>query len=220
MSVDLQSELTELRRQILRMGASVESRVRQAAAALIDHDVVTAREVRTGDDEIDEMDLDIEEECLRILALSQPVAGDLRFVLSVLRINTELERIGDCAKGIAKRVLALESNFENITLPGTVRAMCTYTLNMLSNALNALSRGDSELARQVRRDDDRVDDLQKEVFAWVQGTLPDQIDAMQSILDVLSIARKLERIADMATNISEDVIFLVEGEVIRHREKV
>lgn len=215
MTVELERELTDLRRSILAMGAAVEQRVRMVAAALRDHDVVPARTVREGDDEIDEMDLGIEAECLQILALSQPVAGDLRFVLAVMRINSDLERIGDCAKSMGKRILSLERGTA-IELPPGLLEMADRTRRMLADALGALAKNDVDLAGSVRRADDRVDELQKELFAWGTRTIPRHVETTSSAIDVLSIARQLERAADLSTNIAEDVLFIVEGEVVRH----
>jgi phosphate transport system protein len=217
MPIDLQAELTELRRGILTMGAAVEGRVRQAVEALLHRDREAARVVRKGDNEIDRMELDIEEECLRILALSQPVAGDLRFVLSVMRINSEFERIGDLARSIAKRVNAL-SKLAPSDIPDALVRMAEETEQMLSDALTALTEEDAVLARRVRRADERVDDLQKEMYHWVKQEIPLHVESTATSIEYLSIARKLERVADLSTNISEEVIFLVEGRVVRHAE--
>lgn len=215
MPIDLQTELTDLRRAILTLGAAVEQRVSKAVDALVDHDLDAARFVRTGDDEIDRMDVEIEEECFRMLALTQPVASDLRFILAVLRINNELERIADLANSIAKRVLHLEQDAPIVT-PPALTEMAYSTLKMLSDALSALSSHDAGLARRIRLDDKRVDDLQKEIFAWIHQEIPRHVESTQGAIDVLSVSRALERIADMSTNIAEDVIFLIEGAVVRH----
>jgi phosphate transport system protein len=215
MPIKLQTELTTLRRQILTMGAAAEQRVGKVIDALVDEDMEAARFVRTGDDEIDSMEIQIEEECLRVLALSQPVAGDLRFVLAVLRINADLERIADHAKSIAKRILDLE-DVGRIKPPAVVIEMAICSKQMLGDALAALANQDGQLCRRIRRADKRVDDLQKEVFAWVHQEIPQNVDATQGAIDILSMARAFERIADMATNIAEDVIFVTEGSVVRH----
>jgi phosphate transport system protein len=217
MAIDLQSELTALRRTILTMGAEVESRINLAIVALTKRDAEAARTVREGDDEIDAMEIEIEQECLRILALSQPVAGDLRFVLAVMRINSEVERIADMARGIAKRALDLQ-RCETIELPDAVVEMAAQVQQMYSKALVALAEEDATIAQRVRESDQRVDDLQKEVFVWVQREIPDHVEATQAAIDVLSVARKLERIADVSTNIAEDIIFLTEGSLVRHAQ--
>jgi phosphate transport system protein len=215
-SVALHKELLTLRRHILSMGASVEDRVREAIDALFRQNLEEARRVRTSDDEIDAMDLDIEKETLRLLALTQPVAADLRFILAVMRINTDLERIADMAKSIAKRVLAMSEDTIPIDPPPALRDMAERTQRMLSDALAALANNDAALCNNIRRSDDQVDDLLKEVFAWAQVEIPQHVEATPTVINLLSIARKLERIADMSTNIAEDVIFIVSGEVVRH----
>lgn len=215
MAIDLVQELTSLRRGILTMGGSVEQRVREAISGLIDHDQAAALHARRNDHEINRLELEIEEECLRILALSHPVARDLRLVLSVMRINTNFERIGDLAKSIAKRALDLhEQGYYGI--PDPLRLMAAEATRMLSDSITALADGDADLARQVRSADDRVDDLQKEIFAWARHEIPDHIEHTEAVIDVMSIARKLERIGDIATNIAEDVIFMSEGSLVRH----
>jgi len=215
MPIDLPKELTQLRRDILTMGAAVEQRLNRAATALLSGDVDAARSVRHGDKEIDQMELEIEEECLRILALSHPVAGDLRFVLAVIRINTNLERIADMVKSIAKRLIDIDE-VGPIQAPPALRTMMEESQRMFSDALVALTDENTDLARRIREADERVDDLQKEVFAWAQKEIPEHTDRTQAAIDVLSIARKLERIADVSTNMAEDVIFLSEGSLIRH----
>jgi len=215
MTLDLHDELTRLRRTILSMGAAVEYRLSEAVGSVLENDLNKAAFVIEGDREIDEMDVDIEENCLRILALSQPVAKDLRLVLSALRINNDLERIADLAVAIAKRAKALQSA-PAIEFPEALEQMCTQTRGMLSDAMTALADDNTDLARQIRRSDDRVDDLQRDIFAWTQQAIMDDVQTTESVIDVLSVARKLERIADHATNIAEDIIFLIEGAVVRH----
>jgi phosphate transport system protein len=217
MPIDLHKELTELRRSILTMGSVVEQRVGQVTDALFRGDLEQARSVRGGDREIDEMDVDIEAECLRVLALSQPVAADLRFVLAVMRINGELERIGDQAKSIAKRVIDL-SETNPLEVPLTLRKMAQASRGMLGDALTALAEENAALSRQVLASDEQVDTYQKEIFAWIQEEIPRHVDATRAAIDLLSVARRLERIADLATNIAENVIFFVEGAQVRHAQ--
>lgn len=216
MSIDLHKELARLRRDLLTMGASVEKRVGDAVHAMIMQDVREAREVRTGDDEINTMDIDIERECLRILSLAQPVARDLRFVMATMRINTDLERIADLAKSAAKRIIAMDEYDDAVHIPDPLRQMAEGARGMLHDAMTALSNSDPELCRSIRRADQQVDDLLKEMYAWAQEEIPRYVEHTPATLDMLSVARKLERIADMATNIAEDVIFIVEGAVVRH----
>ena len=214
MSIDLPAELTLLRRSILEMCGIIEIRFDQALQGIFQLKKDPALEVRHGDKDVNEMEMEIEAICLRILALSNPVAGDLRFVLAVMRINNNLGRIGDLEKSIAKRALSLIKN--PMDLPEGLPVMAETTRDMLRACVQALADEDAERARKVRQSDQIVDDLQKEVIAWVQQEIPRQIDSTAAAIDIMSIARKLERIADVATNISEDVIFLVEGSLVRH----
>ena len=218
MAIVLTTELVELRKAILTMGAAVEQRINQAIQAMLQHDHAAAETVRAGDDEIDEMEVRIEQECLRVLALSHPVAGDLRFILAVMRINGNLERIADHAHSIAKRVLDLE-HLPAIKIPDALIKMIDETRQMFTGALKALADENSELARKVRRADQRVDDLQKEIFAWVRQEIINNVESSDAVIDLLSVARKLERIADVSTNIAEDVIFVTEGAVVRHERE-
>jgi phosphate transport system protein len=215
MPIDLRRELTELRRAILGMGSVVEQRVDRVLDALDRGDVELARTVRTSDREIDEMENDIESECLRVLALCQPVAADLRLVMTVLRINGTLERIGDNAKSIAKRIIDLGPANPHAP-PRTLAVMAEAARGMLADALTGLAEHDAALCRRVRGADEQVDAHQKEIFTWIQEEIPRRVDATRAAINYLSIARRLERIADLATNIAEDVIFLVEGALVRH----
>jgi phosphate transport system protein len=215
MGIDLINELTHVRRLILSMAASVEQQVDRALTALASKDIALARLVREGDEEINHLELDIENECLRIFALTHPVAGDLRFVMAVLRINSNLERIGDKAKTIAKRIIDLTDCIP-LPFPQALLDMSRETRKMLSDALTALANEDADLCRHVRLADDRVDDLQRELFKWAHKEIPQHVESTHAVIDVLSISRALERIADLSTNIAEDVIFVVEGAVVRH----
>jgi len=199
----------------MTMGTAVEQRVHQTVAALVDGNIAAGRAVRQGDDEIDRMELDIEQACLHILALCQPVASDLRMVLAIMRISGVLERVADMARSIAKRAIALEEKHA-LDLPGPLIDMAHASAAMLSDAIEALADHRVELARRVRASDQRVDDLQKEIFAWAQMEIPRHVDWTAAAIDVLSVARKLERIGDLSTTIAEEVIFLVEGTVLRH----
>lgn len=218
MSVDLENEITKLRRALLSMAASSELRVSQAFEALFNRDSGTAEAVRDSDREIDEMELDIESECLRILALQHPVASDLRFVLSSLRINTELERIADLARGVSKRVIRVSAS-PPLALPESMREMADAVRKMLSNALKSLAESDEELARQVRRDDAFVDGKHKEFYAWALEQLQSRPEVAKPIVDLLFIARAMERIGDLSTNIAEAVIFAAGGGVVRHQPR-
>jgi phosphate transport system protein len=215
MPIDLPKELTSLRRTIMTMGAAVEQRVNQSITALIDQDANAARIVREGDEQIDRMEVNVEQACLRILALSQPVASDLRMVLAVMRISGMLERVGDMARSIAKRAIDLQ-DLDGPRLPDALVTMARATSSMFTDSIQALADREPDLARRVVQSDQRVDDLQKELFLWAQAEIPRHVDWTPAAIDILSVARKLERIADLSTTIAQETIFLVEGAVLRH----
>ena len=215
MAVDLRNEMVDLRRNLLAMGAAVEQRVTRVIESTIEGDLSLAESVKAGDAEIDRMELELEASCMRLLALAQPVAGDLRLILSVIRISGQLERVADLARGIAKKLIKV-SALDAIAIPGAMTDLAFATRTMLSDALAALANEDAALCRQVRRSDQRVDDLYKEILIWGRQEIPQHPEAAAAAIDVLTIAQRFERIADMTTNIAEDVIFLVEGRVVRH----
>ena len=215
MAVDLRNEMVRLRRNLLAMGATVEQRVTRVIEAMIEGDLSLAESVKAGDTEIDRMELELEADCMRLLALAQPVAGDLRLILSVIRISGELERVADLARGVAKKLIKV-SAIDAIEMPGAMTDLAFATRTMLSDVLAALANEDAALCRQVRRSDQRADDLYKEILIWGRAEIPQHPEATAAAIDVLTMAQRFERIADITTNIAEDVIFLVEGRVVRH----
>jgi phosphate transport system protein len=218
MAIDLQTEILTLRRNLLAMGAATEQRLSLATFALIEGNVEAARTVKGGDAEIDAMEVDLETQCMRILALGSPVAHDLRFVLSVIRISADFERIADLSRGIAKKVLRWGNGNGPTEVPGALADMASSASAMLGDVLAALSDEDVERCREVRRADRRVDDLNKEVVASSRQLIHEDVSRTAEAIDMMQIAQRLERIADIATNIAEDVIFLAEGRVVRHED--
>ncbi|MSR44851.1 MAG: phosphate signaling complex protein PhoU [Phycisphaerales bacterium] len=215
MAVNLQTDLLELRRSLLGMGALVEQRVNAIVEALIETNLEMAQSVRTGDDEIDKMEVAIEAQCMRLLALAHPVATDLRFVLAVIRISGELERIGDLARGVSKRIIKL-SQSEPTELPPPLLDLAFGARTMLSDVLGAMTGEDAHLCRQVRRSDQRIDDIHKTVLLWGREEMPRSSTSAANAIEILAIAQRFERIADVAAHIADDVIFLIEGRVVRH----
>lgn len=216
MAIDLKTEIVSLRRGLLAMGAATEQRLDFAMRALLEQDVAAAAAVKAGDNEIDAMEVDLETQCMKVLALGAPVAHDLRFVLSVVRISADFERIADLSRGIAKKVIRWSDSSRPIEVPGALADMAEASKTMLADVLAALSDEDPELCREVRRADRRVDDLNKEVVAGARQLIQDDVSRTAEGIDLMQIAQRLERIADITTNIAEDVIFLVEGRVVRH----
>ena len=216
MSQHFQREIDQLKKKILAVSAAVEESIARAIAAVIQHDADLAQQVAAGDIEIDQMEVDVEEDCLKILALHQPVAVDLRFVVAVLKINNDLERMADLAVNIARRAeyLASEPRFD---LPSSLEEMASKTQAMVKQSLDALVESDVELAREVCVADNDVDQHNRQMHVLIQDQIRVNPDEVEKLMHLLSVSRHLERIADLATNVAEDVIYTVEGEIVRHR---
>ena len=213
----LQREIDRLKRKVLALGAIVEENLRLAFQAIDERDAAKARRVIATDVLIDQNEVDVEEECLKILALYQPVAGDLRFVAAVIKINSDLERIGDLSANIAERALQLVDEHP-VPIPLRVAVMADRTETILEKALDALVRQDAAMAREVLVADDEVDELYAELIDELKGVIRADLEHLDAIVLLFSVARYLERLADHATNIAEDVLYMVEGEIQRHNQ--
>jgi phosphate transport system protein len=211
----LQRDLEHLHRSLLRLAGYVEDAVASAAAALRARDPEAATAVIDGDTEIDRLENAIQDECLKILALHQPVAVDLRRISAVLMITTDLERIGDLAVGIAERVACL-ARPPHVPIPDQVGTMTDRTLRMLRASLDAFVNHDAPAAAHVIRADDDVDRDNDEIIGGLVAGMKASPELVEPSLSLFSAVRHLERIADHATNIAEDVIYLVNGEIVRH----
>jgi phosphate transport system protein len=216
MSKHLERDLDDLQKDLLALAASVEEAIHKAIRALQERDVALAEEVIDGDNDIDEEENHVEEECLKVLALHQPVAVDLRRVASVLLINTDLERMADLAEDIAERAVAL-ARWPVMPIPADLQRMTDLTSSMVRQALDAFVNLDPKLARLVCRLDDEVDRYNKSIIDELIKLMQRSPDMVEPGLSFFSATRHLERIADHATNIAEDVIYLVEGAIVRHR---
>ncbi|HEY1598469.1 MAG TPA: phosphate signaling complex protein PhoU [Pirellulales bacterium] len=216
MSKHLQRQIEVLKEKILLVGTLVEDAIAKAISALVNRNGDLARSIIERDSEIDRMEVDVEEECLKVLALYQPVAADLRFVVAVLKINNDLERMGDLARNIAKRVAYLASH-ERIDLPAEFRSMASKAQSMVRRSLDALVNRDTLIARQIRDDDDEVDAMQRIIRDRIETQIRQDPERFELYMRLLSASKHLERLADMATNIAEDVIYMVEGDIVRHR---
>jgi len=216
MSKHLQHDLYRLKKEILAMGALVEEDINRAIASLTQRDAVLARQVLEGDDAIDRKEVEVEDLCLKILALHQPVAGDLRYIIAVLKVNNDLERMGDLAQNIAERVTFLAVN-EPVPVHLDFTLMVELVRRMVGESLDALVNQDPVLARRVCVQDDEVDRLQKQMFETLQSVMMRDPKAVERAVQVLSVAGHPVRKADSATNIAEDIVFMVEGDIIRHR---
>lgn len=215
MSQHLQKEIENLKQDLLTMGAVVEDMVYLATKSVVRRDAHMAQEIINRDLEVDEMEVSIEEECLKILALHQPVAIDLRFIIAVLKINSDLERVGDLAVNIAERSLFL-SGQEDICLAFNITGMAEKVESMLTRSIDSLVNMDVPLAYRIRQEDDQVDAINRQMYDKVKEELANHPESANCLLHLLSVGRHLERVADHATNIAEDVIYLVDAEIVRH----
>jgi len=218
MSLHLHRDLDKLKKEMLRLGNMVELAINNAFLALNNRDSSYVEEVVTNEEQINEMEVQIEEECLKILALHQPVAVDLRFLVVVLKVNNDLERMGDIAKNIAERAKDLMESDVIPDLGQPMQGLPDLVRTMVRSSLDSLVKLDDQLARKIIEMDDEVDQINRDMYAAVKSLVAEQPSVADSAINLLSCSRNMERIGDLATNIAEDVIFVVEGKVVRHAE--
>jgi len=210
-----EQELEDLKGKILRMGGLIEEQVKGALRALVERDSNLARKIIANDRQVNTLDVEVDEECLRLLALQQPAARDLRFITTAMKISTELERISDLAENICER--AIELNEEPQLKPYIdVPRMANWSLRMVKESLDAFVNHDADLARKVCMDDDFVDDLTQQLFRELLSFMLENPQTITRAIRITFIAKYLERIADHATNVAELVVYMVEGKIIRH----
>ena len=215
MTKHLDRELDKIKKLILSLGALVEEHVHLAVEAIETLDAGIAQKVIETDYEIDDLEVDIEEECLKILALHQPVAVDLRVLIATIKINNDLERIGDQAVNIAERV-AIMSKRPPMAFSFDYPAMAERAQRMLKLSLDALVNLDLDTAFKVITLDDEVDAMKNKAYDSIKAAIKQNPDRVGYLINLLLISRHLERMADHCTNIAEEVIYLIEGEIVRH----
>jgi len=218
MTVRLQRDIEKLKKNVVSLGTVVEEQFRMTVKAIESRDPYLARKVIEGDIEIDRWEVDLEEECLKILALHQPVADHLRYIVAILKMNNDLERIGDLAVNIAERVELIDWD-KNVHVPFDYFTMCQKTGQMLQKCLDAVVNQDLELAYQVCAQDDEVDAMKHAMQVQFAQEIRKNQNNVESMINLFLVSRHLERIADHATNIAEDVIYVITGEIHRHRGK-
>ena len=212
-------DLEELRALAIRMGGLGQAILSKSLQSVWKHDVELAREVKRDDLEIDRLDVEIDESILRLLALRAPVARDLRSVLAVKSLATDLERVGDLARNIAEIGVRL-AGLSSVEVPASLRNLAEESRRLLRNSLDAFAAMDADLARRVIADDDRVDDGEARVQAESLGRIPDHPEDAIKEVDFMFIASSLERVGDHATNIAEDVIMVAEAVNLKHASKL
>jgi phosphate transport system protein len=208
-------ELKALKEKILRMGALVEEQVRNSIKALVERNSDLARQVIANDQRVNTMDVEIDEDCLRLIALHQPMAKDLRFITTAMKISTELERMSDLSENISER--AIELNEEPQLKPYIdIPRMAEHAQRMVKEALDAFVNQDAVLARKVCSDDDFIDGLTHQIFRELLTYMVEDPQTISRSVRITFVAKYLERVADHATNIAELVVYFVEGKIIRH----
>lgn len=214
----LQREIDKLKKHLLSLCALVEDQVQMAIRALLERDEALARDVERRDAAVDQREIEVEEDCLKTLALYQPVAIDLRLIIAALKINNDLERIGDLAVNIAHKAAALAAE-PPMEIPFDIGGMWDKTQGMLRDSLNALVNMDAGLAQEVCSRDDEVDRMKHQARVGMEEMIRRNPERVPSLLRLMAVSRNLERVADCAANIAEDVIYMVEGRIVRHCEE-
>lgn len=216
MTKHLQRELDKLREQLVRQFTRVEQMIQLAVRALVERRTDLADRVIESDAEIDANDIVIEEECLKLLALHQPVSGDMRWLITVIKVNGELERMADISCNIAERAKAL-ATFPLFPIPDELNEMVNVAIDMVRKALDSFVIGNATMAADVIALDDMVDTLNRIVIDQLHETMKNDPEQIEPAVHCFSASRHLERIGDLAENLSEEVIYLVDGEIVRHK---
>ena len=226
MTTDIHSSINTLKQHLIYLGTVVEEGLKNSIKAFHTFDATLAAEIQEADSKVNALEVNVEEDCLKILALHQPVASDLRFVVTSLKMNRELERIGDLACKVADKVILLaaamkhDKNPNKVTIPVDFDPMFDTTLDMFSNCLDAFVNEDSDLAYRICLQDDEVDEAKRNIRKQIEEIVKN--DSAQQVYRplLLSVARGMERIADHTTNTAEDIIYMLQGRIVRHEENI
>lgn len=208
-------ELDALKSRLIKMGSLAEQAIAESIRALLERDAHRARKVIEEDEAINRLEMEIDNAVVDTLALQQPVASDLRLILAAQKINNDLERIGDHAVNIAESALQYAAR-EAIDRPVDIPRMAAITKTMLREAIDAFVHSDAGLARNVLRNDDEIDDLNRKTVDEMADFIRVKTDYLYQALDIIRVSRNLERVSDLATNIAEEVIFIAEARVVKH----
>ena len=215
MPLHLHRDIERLQIKVSRLGDLVETSLNSAVQAFITNNSDLAAQAIETDDQIDELEVEIEEECLKLLALHKPVAADLRYIISILKLNNDLERIGDLTTKIANKRIPVDNRNE-VDIDTELTEMLDMVKDMLKTSLDALINCSESKAQAVLEADERVDQINKILHEKVRAFYSKNIEKLNFCLCILAVARSLERIADHTTNIAEDVVYMVTGKIVRH----
>ena len=217
MSVHMKKELDKLKKLIFALGTQVDENVELAAQAFDKGDNALVEKVIQSDKNVDQLEVEVEEACLKALALYQPVAIDLRFIVAVLKMTNDLERMSDLAAGVAKNAI-LYNKRKNTALSISLNPLSDLVTSIVRKCIDSLLQLDAELAREVTQDDQEIDNMKKDIKTKIQDAISKEPSETESLIALLMASNRLERIGDHATNIAEDVIYMVEAEIVRHQD--
>ena len=217
MSVHMKKELDKLKKLIFALGTQVDENVELAAQAFDKGDNALVEKVIQSDKNVDQLEVEVEEACLKALALYQPVAIDLRFIVAVLKMTNDLERMSDLAAGVAKNAI-LYNKRKDTALSISLNPLSDLVTSIVRKCINSLLQLDAELAREVTQDDQEIDSMKKDIKTKIQDAISKEPSETESLIALLMASNRLERIGDHATNIAEDVIYMVEAEIVRHQD--
>ncbi len=216
MKIHLQRELDDLKKQLFHLSSLVEEILGEAIRAVTSDNVDTVQAIKAKDGEIDRLEVAFEEDCLKILALHQPVAVDLRFIIAAMKMNNDLERIGDLAVNIARAQHYLARCHARHLFSDQIEKMGEMARQMLSKALESQMNRSSDLAQEVMLDDDEVDRAYFDIIEQVKSQIGSAPEDSEELIGWIMVAKHIERVADLATNIAEDTIYMVKGDIVRH----
>lgn len=215
MSKHLDRDISSLRDHVLELGQRVAEMIEKSILMIQNYDRVLVQEIYSTEESINDMEVDVEEECLKILALHQPVAEDLRFLIVVLKVNNDLERMGDQVVNVAERIEYIADK-QRVVADLKLTIMADLCANMVNEAIMALTQRDVAKAKEIVLLDDELDSLHARTYEQLTKVMMDRPESITPALSLLTISSNLERIGDLATNIAEEIIFMEEGEIIRH----
>ncbi len=218
MTIHFKKEIEKLKKLIMNVCASVEENFQKSVVAVRERNEQLAQSVVATDRLVDIREVEVEEECLKILALHQPVAADLRYVIAVMKLNNDLERIGDLAANLSEHAIEL-SRAKQAGVDYDFAEMAKKVKDMLQKSIESLVNMDAALAKEVLASDDEIDNMNRKVYEYIHKTAQEKPQEIAVLLRLLSVSRTLERIADYTTNIAEDVIYMIQGRIIRHQGK-
>ncbi|MGM0596506.1 MAG: phosphate signaling complex protein PhoU [Myxococcota bacterium] len=219
MTARFQKEIKNLKKELLYLSSIVEENLEKAIESVLNRDADLAEKVKSKDKTVDKLEISLEEECLKILALYQPVARDLRLIIAIIKMNNDLERISDLAKNIAKNSIFL-AQYPDVMIPFDFSSMAIHAQKMMRKCLDALMESDSEKALQVCKMDDYLDEINNNMYKLIGDYLKNYPENTNNYIHMASVSRAMERVGDLIVNMAEDIYYQQEGKIIRHQQNL